>query len=179
MWHVPYKETGKGKTTKLAAFGLNQAIIDNGSPRYKACLKQANQYRKQRIKELHQLHGWVSSGAGALLASASLALAASRFLFERFAEPESSGLQGAGELECLKMASTLADKARSSELAAWEMSAREGILRRRAESANSDVPWLETPQSRKPGRKTNAERQAIDMDVPGRMVDESNGLPEE
>ena len=150
---------GKGRKTKLAAFGLSPSIIKSGDPRYAAALYQANKYRKTRMKELAQLHGHVSAGAGALLASASLALAASRFLYERYAEGVDAG---GGELELLKQASGLADKARAAELAAWEMSAREGVLKRRTEAANAGMPWLQNVDGgdkQKPGRKTNAQRQ--------------------
>ena len=154
---------GKGRRTKLAAFGLSLSIIKEGDPRYAAALYQANKYRKTRMKELAKLHGHVSSGAGALLASASLALAASRFLYERYAEPADLG---GGELELLKQASGLADKARAAELAAWEMSAREGVLARRTEMANQGMPWIQNADGTdkaKAGRKTNAERQQTAM----------------
>jgi hypothetical protein len=153
------KGAGKGRKTKLAAFGLSPGIIKHGDPQYAAALYQANKYRKTRMKELAKLHGHVSAGAGALLASASLALAASRFLYERYAQkPEDGG----GDLECLKQASGLADKARAAELAAWEMSAREGVLARRAEASAAGMPWLQTldgEDKKKAGRKTNAQRQ--------------------
>ena len=154
---------GKGRKTKLAAFGLSPSIIKKGDPRYAAALYQANKYRKTRMKELAQLHGHVSAGAGALLASASLALAASRFLYERYAE---SVDDGGGELELLKQASGLADKARAAELAAWEMSAREGVLKRRSEASAAGMPWIQNldgADKAKSGRKTNAERQQRDM----------------
>lgn len=154
---------GKGRKTKLAAFGLNPTIIKEGDPRYAAALYQANKYRKTRMKELAQLHGHVSAGAGALLASASLALAASRFLYERYSEkPELGG----GELELLKQAGVAADKARACELAAWEMSAREGVLKRRTAMAEQGMPWLQNvdgSDKAKPGRKTNAQRQETAM----------------
>lgn len=157
------KGAGKGRRTKLAAFGLSPSILASGDPRYASAIRSANKYRKTRMKELAQLHGHVSAGAGALLASASLALAASRFLYERYAEKPDLG---GGELELLKQASTLADKARAAELAAWEMSAREGVLKRRTEMANTGMPWLQNvdgTDKAKPGRKTNAERQQAAM----------------
>src|SRR5512141_2200595 len=79
-------QAAKGRRTSLSTLGLKQEILDQGDPRYKAALFQANKYRKARMAELAKLHGHVSSGAGALLASASLALAASRFLYELYAE---------------------------------------------------------------------------------------------
>lgn len=152
---------GKGRKTKLAAMGLSPSIIKAGDPRYSAALYQANKYRKTRMKELAKLHGHVSAGAGALLASASLALAASRFLYERYAEKPDLG---GGELELLKQASGLADKARAAELAAWEMSAREGVLARRAAMAENNLPWIQNVDGgdkEKPGRKTNVQRAAM------------------
>lgn len=152
---------GKGRKTQLACLGLSQKILREGDPRYRAALYQANKYRKTRMKELAALHGHVSAGAGALLASASLALAASRFLYERYAE---GAELGGGSLELLKLASGLADKARAAELAAWEMSAREGVLKRRTEASDAGVPWIQNidgTDKAKPGRKTNAQRQEM------------------
>ena len=146
---------GKGRKTKLAAFGLSPAMVKAGDPRYSAALHQANKYRKTRMKEIAQLHGHVSAGVGALLASASLALAASRFLYEAAAqEPDP---------QTLKDASKLSDSARQHELAAYELAAREGTLKRRAAMAAEGMPWMlkdNGDELAKPGRKTNVERQA-------------------
>lgn len=151
---------GKGRKTKLAAFGLSPSIIKEGDPEYSACLYQANKYRKTRMRELAELHGHVSAGAGALLASASLALAASRYLYQRAAKD--------GCTDDLKTASKLADSARQSELAAWELSSREGVLKRRQEASEAGMPWIvknDGELKAKPGRKTNAERQQRDMEA--------------
>ena len=155
------KGSGKGRKTKLAAFGLSPSIIKAGDPDYAKAIASANRYRRTRMRELAKLHGHVSAGAGAMLASASLALAASRYLYQKAALDGDSGL--------LKQASQLADSARSSELAAWEMSAKEGVLKRRQETAEAGMPWLFSKEGEdkfKVGRKTNAQRQAREMDVP-------------
>ncbi len=168
---VVTKGAGKGRKTKLSVMGLRKEIIAEGNPNYAKALKHANQYRKIRMRELAHLHGHVSAGAGALLASASLALAGSRFLYEQAAE--------AGDSHLLKQASQLADSARQSELAAWEMSAKEGVLKRRQEASAAGMPWLlgpEVNQVKVTGRKTNAERQSRDADV---HVPEMVDLPEE
>jgi hypothetical protein len=151
----------RGRKTKLAAFGLSPTLIKAGNQSYAACLDAANKYRKMRMKELTQLHGHVSAGVGALLASASLALAASRFLYQAAAS------------ECdaatLKQASALADSSRQSELAAYELAAKEGVLKRRGATEAAGQPWLlaaNGEEKRKPGRKTNAERQERELDVP-------------
>ncbi len=154
------KGAGKGRKTKLAAIGLSLSIIKNGNPEYSACLSQANKYRKIRMRELAEYHGHVSAGVGALLATAALALAASRFLYQRAAKD--------GDSYDLKLASNLADSARQAELAAWELCGREGILKRRQDTAASGMPWLLTAEGderKKPGRKTNVQLQEAAADV--------------
>jgi hypothetical protein len=163
----------RGRKTKLAAFGLSPSVIKSGHPLYAECLYQANKYRKVRMKELAQLHGHVSAGVGALLASASLALAASRFLYQDAAQD--------GDASTLKQAASLADSGRQSELAAYELASREGVLRRRQDAADAGMPWLlsaDGEAKNRPGRKTNAERQARDADVPVPALVESWEEPE-
>ncbi len=155
------KGDGKGRKTKLAAIGLSLSIIKEGNQEYYKCLVQANKYRKKRMRELAEYHGHVSSGVGALLATASLALAASRFLYQRAAEH--------GDSPDLKLASNLADSARTAELAAWELCAREGVMKRRQDMAASGQPWLLTmagEEKKSTGRKTNVQRQNEEADVP-------------
>lgn len=135
----PKKSLIKGKKTKLATFGLSQEILDKGDPRYAECVKIADDYRKHRSRELVIMHGHISSGASSLLSSASLALAASRYLYERFAET--------GEISVLQMASKLATDARQTELAVWELCAREAISRKKAAAQQQAVPWLTQGQT--------------------------------
>ncbi len=164
----------RGRKTKLAAFGLSPSIIKAGSPEYAACLDQANKYRKVRMKELTQIHGYISAGVGALLASASLALAASRYLYQEAANDGDPGL--------LKTAAKLADSGRQCELAAWELARQEGVMKRRQDTAQAGQPWLLTNAGDpmpKAGRKTNAERQAREMDVPAMPLLESSVEPDD
>lgn len=152
------RQSRKLKSTKLSLMGISKGVLAKGDPAYVRCLNQANSYRKVRARELAELHGHVSAGASALLASGSLALAASRYIYERFAET------GGGDLGIgmLKQAAQLADSARSSELAAWELSAREGLVRRKLDASTQGVPWLAIQDGgkNKSGRKTNEERKA-------------------
>ncbi len=159
----------KKRCTKLSIMGISKAVLDVGDPKYVRCLDMANKYRKVRARELAELHGYVSSGASALLASGSLALAASRFLYERFAE-DGGGAYGIG---MLKQAAQLADSARQSELAAWEMSAREGLSKRRLDAATAGVPWLAIQDGgkTKDGRKTNVERKVLDAPALAPYID--------
>lgn len=151
----PWTKLPRVRKTKIALMGIGRTILDKADPRYKRALLLANSYRKVRAAELHTMHGHVSSGVSALLSSASLALAASRFLYEKVAET--------GDIMLLKQAASLGDSARTSELAAWEMAAREGAAVRRVQAANQGLPWLTSDSDKKkPGRKTNAQRMVIE-----------------
>lgn len=124
----------RGRKLKLASTGIPQHLLDKADPAYKAALEGANKYRKYRSGELAVIHGYVSVGASSLLTSAAMALAASRYLYGKVCET--------GDLALLKTASQLADSARQNELAAYELSAREGTARRKATAADMGVPWL-------------------------------------
>lgn len=126
----------KARRTKLAVMGLSSDILDAGNVRYAQCLRLGASYRKARTKELFLAHGFVSSGVSALLASASLALAGARFLYEIAA----SG--GPNTPELLKKASSLSDSSRQSELSAWELCAREAVIRKRNADNDKSLPWL-------------------------------------
>ncbi len=170
---------GKGRKTLLAAFGLQIEKLLDGDPDFLIALEKADKYRKVRMKELAHLHGHVSAGAGAMLASASLALATSRYLYERAARN--------GNTDLLAQASKEAEKHRQTELAAWEMSAREGQLKRRHEATSSAQPWLASApdprltksgmERKKLGRKTNEERQARELEQPPSVIVDS--VPED
>lgn len=117
-----------GRKPKLALLGVEVNATD---PRYALSLRRASRYRKQRVAELARAHGYVSAGAAAMVASAALALCASRYLYELAAET--------GDPDTLKRASALAIDARQHELAAWEICTREAKSRG---STSSHAPWL-------------------------------------
>lgn len=156
----------KTRATKLSCLGIPSSILDVGNPEYARTVRLASAYKKVRTREYFQAHGFVSSGVGALLAASSLALAGSRFLYELAAstsvQPEERGQIGLPQL--LKLASSLSDSARQNELSAWELCARESIVRRRNETSGSQAPWLVSQQTdtvdlsvkRKPGRPRKA-----------------------
>ncbi len=171
----PWTLLPRRRRTKIATMGLSRDILNRADPAYKRMMLLANSYRKVRASELANMHGCVSSGASALLASASLALAASRFLYEKVAET--------GEIALLKQAASLGDSARQSELAAWEMSAREGAAKRKLDASKAGLPWLLTDQQAKPGRKTNEDRQLLTttsvVSQRGLTIDEVLNSPKE
>lgn len=149
----------KERRTKLACLGIPSHILDAGSQEYARTIRLANSYKKVRVKELYEAHGYVSSGVSALLAAASLALSGSRFLYEIAA---STPIQAAerGDVtmpQMLKLASSLSDSSRQNELSAWELCAREAIVRKRNDMNSVTAPWIQTESGKeqaKPGRKT-------------------------
>jgi hypothetical protein len=153
-------ETGQnplaGRKTKLAVLGIPASVLDAGSPEYARCVRLAMAYKKARQKELFLAHGYVSSGVSALLAAASLALSASRFLYEQASSvPMFTADRGGTAMpQLLKLASSLSDSARQNELSAWELCAREAVIRKRNDAANQGMPWMtaETEERKKPGR---------------------------
>ena len=127
----------RARKTKLAIMGLSAELLDQGDPRYAQCMRLANAYRKVRCREMYVAHGHVSSGVSSLLASASMALGAARFIYEIAADPEIEGRPG-----LLKTASSLSDSARQNELSAWELCARERVIKERNADGAKEVPWL-------------------------------------
>lgn len=140
----PKKSLIKGKKTKLSIMTLHEDTLAKADKRYAECLKLADQYRKQRSREFMVSHGYVSSGVSSMLSTAALSLAASRYLYEKSAE--------SGNLALLIPASKLSTDARQSELAAWELCAREAKARKVAEANMGGVPWLVQKQEAKRGR---------------------------
>lgn len=146
----PWTKLPRKRRTKLAIMGLGSDLLAKGDPRYRQCMELADKYRRARTKELAAIHGYVSSGVSALLATGSLALAASRFLYEKAAE--------SGEVDLMRKAAAMADSARQAELAAWELAAREGMVKKKLDANLVAAPWVITDGKARPGRKTNAER---------------------
>ncbi len=132
-----------GRKPKLAVCTISKDILDKGNPAYARCVRLANGYKKVRTKEIYAAHGFVSAGVSAMLASASLAMAASRFLYETAASAEMFPERGAvGASGLAKLASSLSDSARQNELAAWELAAKEAKIKERNDSAKLAQPWL-------------------------------------
>lgn len=153
------------RQTKLAVMGIPTDSLNGGDVRYARCVRLAAAYRKVRARELQVAHGYVSAGSSALLATASLALAASRFLYEKATEAGPDEVAG-----LLKHATQLADSARANELAAWELCAREAVQRKKAEASSAGVPWIVTQQDRQGQRGRGRPRKEIGIqkeEVPG------------
>jgi hypothetical protein len=112
-------QAAKGRKPALAGLGVE---ADPADPAYKRALGRANRYRRRRCSELAAVYGgYLSSGAAGLIASAALALGASRYLYERAGTT--------GDTSLLAQAARLADSAKGLEIAAIDIAQREQAQR--------------------------------------------------
>ena len=115
---------GRARRTKPGPNGL--VGVDRCSPDFRPFARWGARYGAHRRRELAAAHGGsISAGVGAIVESAALAMAASRYLDHQARQ----GGEGAAEL--FKQAAALGQTARQHELAAWELAAREAQARPR------------------------------------------------
>lgn len=92
--------------------------IDRTSNEFRPFARWGARYGAHRRRELALAHGGqISAGVGAIVESAALAMAASRYLQTLASQTNNPDL--------FKQASQLASTARQHELAAWELASRE------------------------------------------------------
>ena len=105
--------------------------LDASDPDYQRALRHARRYRDRRVRELATQHGGeLSAGVCALLTSASLALAASRYLAVVAAKT--------GDTDAMSKSTKLALDARQLELTGLDIADREKNTRTRV-----PVTWEE------------------------------------
>jgi len=122
--------SGQQKRLKVGPRGLQG--VNQTAPEFRPYARWGARYAAHRRRELARAHGGeISSGVGAIVESAALTMAASRYLSAKAAQ--------SGDPELFKQASTLASTARQHELAAWELAAREAQVRPKRPQ---DAPWL-------------------------------------
>ncbi len=140
----PFEKGNRAAAGRPPALALLGVKVDEADPLYRRVLGQAGRYRRRRVSELCAVYGYVSAGAAGLIASSSLALAASRYCYAKSAEIGDTGL--------LKLGSSLANDARQAELAAVELCQREAA--NRPKQANPILAAIEaagrTPEEPKP-----------------------------
>ncbi len=103
------------------------ARIHETAPEFRPFARWGSRYATHRRAELARAHGGeISAGVGAIVESAALTMAASRFLQWKASQT--------GDAELFKESSQLASTARQHELAAWELAAREAKARPRGPS---------------------------------------------
>lgn len=128
----------KGRKPAMVKLGVPLSMCDVHDPRYRKLLRNAGSYRRFRCEELARAHGFLSAGASSMVASASLALAASKFMYTLAAE--ATDQRKASEL--VSLASKLSMDAMRAEQMAWEIAGREAAA---LKAMNTDkVPtWLQ------------------------------------
>ena len=119
---VPGNRAAENRKPALALLGVP---VETSDPRYRKALRKAASYRSRRVRELAVMHGGtIGAGPCAMLASAALALAASRVLYELAGERLDPKL--------FVQAARLADSARAQELTAVALASREAEGRKLA-----------------------------------------------
>jgi hypothetical protein len=110
----------KSKRLRPGLRGLTGA--ETTSPSYEPFARWGRRYGAHRRRELASVHGGeLSAGVGAIVESAALAMAASRYLTHLAGQT--------GDADLFQRAARLAESARQHELAAWELAAREAQAR--------------------------------------------------
>ncbi len=115
---LPGNTVQRGKLVKPGRLGG----VDASSPAFRTFKRWGQRYAAHRRREIAAAHGGsISAGVGAIVESAALALAASRYLAQQAAlEPNPDTFKRSADLGAL---------ARQNELAAWELAAREAQVR--------------------------------------------------
>jgi len=117
----PGNRAAKMRRAKTTVEGLR---VDTSCAAYRPFGRWGRRYGAHRRTELAQAHGGsISAGVGALVESAALALAASRYLYDL------ASAKG-DDPSLFVTAARLATDARQHELAAWELGSREAVGRR-------------------------------------------------
>ena len=109
--------------------------VDRCSPDFRPFARWGARYGSHRRRELAAAHGGsISAGVGAIVESAALAMAASRYLdhLARLAAAVDAP-------DLFRQAAALGQTARQHELAAWELAAREAAARPRAQTRTAEI----------------------------------------
>lgn len=150
---------GKSGMKTPIAMGIRRDAMEKADPAYARALRDAEAYRKIRQREFFVSFGYVSAGVSAMLCTAALFLATSRYLANRtVAETGILNEKGGFDVANLKQLAhikSLADAGRNHELAAWELASREAASGKAA-LAGSMTPWLEQAPVNKGGRTSKS-----------------------
>jgi hypothetical protein len=114
--------------------------LAKSDPRYQKALRQAQRYVRRRCRELAVMHGgYLGAGPSAMLASAGLAMAASRVLYELASETLDERV--------FVSAARLADSARQQELTAVALAEREAAARPKVDLFAAALREIELEQT--------------------------------
>lgn len=125
----PFTKGNRAAQNRKPALALLGVPLETTDPTYRSNLRKANSYRQRRTRELAvQYGGYLGAGPSAMLASAALALAASRTMYALAGEALSAGERKTAT-ELFASASRLADSSRQQELTASALAEREAAAR--------------------------------------------------
>lgn len=123
----PGNTAAAGRRPIIARGSLKQqSESGTGDPRLRVHLKRAEQYRRTRMREMTQAHGFVSCGVGAMVAGEARLLALAEYFMEL-------GAEDGANLDLFTKSASFTKDARTMKLSAWELCARE------AETARKDL----------------------------------------
>jgi hypothetical protein len=124
----PFQRGNSAGANRKPALCLLGVPIEAADPRYRAAMRKAKAYMERRRRDLAVQHGGqLGAGPCAMLASAALALGASRVLYELASVTLEPAL--------FAQAAKLGDSARQQELTAVALASREGQARGEDEGA--------------------------------------------
>ncbi len=144
----PFEKGNKAamaKKPRLVMLGIPLDRIDIQDQELMSYLRKAEYYLKRRSRELCAMFGYTSAGVNGVLSSAALQLAHSKYLSVKATE---AGLNNTGEnilrngdyLKYMTLSTTLQNAARSNELAAYELCAKEAGVAKTQHSKAAE--WL-------------------------------------
>lgn len=151
-------------------------------PLYRTILRKSEVYRSKRMQELSKAHRGCGVGASAIISSSAYTMAASRWAFAKAGEAQTDR----GKIEFLKWAISWSKVAKELEVAAWDLSAKEGEASR-AEEGDKPPAWLVPvkeveggQEERAAGDPGGAASPSVDQGVEGaQALDAARGvLPE-
>lgn len=150
----PGNQAARGKKPKLAMLGLPLSKIEVSDPLLASYMRKAEYYLKRRSRELAAMFGYTSAAVNGILSSAALQLAHSKYLTLKAIEvgiptgneagDVSSALQG-GYLKYMTLAQQLQNAARSNELAAYELCAKEAGVAKT--NPGAQAAWIRSGDS--------------------------------
>lgn len=144
-------EAGKAKLPegKVRARKHGQGLVLSGltglsaaDPAFDLALRRAKAYAEVRVEELSQVHGAVGAGVSNLIATASILLAASRYLMQQAAEMSKV------DMGLLEKAARMSEQSRRMEVSAAQVAEQEGKILLAAALSEKGLPvapWLSRP----------------------------------
>jgi hypothetical protein len=142
-------KAGRGRKPKLMMLGVDLQYLDIKDERYRSALRRAEVYLRIRSRQLCAMFGYASAGVNSVCGTGALALAASRYAYQKASEATGDPKMFS---VYMKMFMDLSNMHRQSELAAYELCAKEHGIASKKRSVEA-VPWLTQGVSDEEGEK--------------------------